>query len=439
MHASPLVTFPGRSIRMVASLWSVRWRGRILVSMFSRAARVAPVAAVTLGLLTLGAGLAAVLLESLLHQSGPGGPAADLVFTTAVLVPAAGVATLVAARRPRNPLGWILLAIFLISIAPFNQYAALDYRMDRGTLPLGWLAVALGAAWPVFLLLIAVLLWLFPDGRLPTSRWRRTAVIALTAEVLLAVAASGSGVAAVSRHDVRVNASGSLTTEQNGIWDVLHSGLVLAVFASWLVWLVVQVPRYRRATGERRQQLKWLYSGAVVFVISVFAASLASGSSSGLAYVVSNLLTPIGFAAFAACFAVAVLKYRLYEIDRILSRVISYAIITAVLAGVFAGLVLLATEVLPFKEPVGVAASTLAAAALFNPLRRRVQRVVDRRFNRARYDVEAVVAAFNARLRGTVDLDTVRDDLADVVHRAFQPAHVSVWLPPRTGVERPRP
>ena len=122
------------------------------------------------------------------------------------------------------------------------------------------------------------------------------------------------------------------------------------------------------------------------------------------------------------------LKYRLYDIDRIISRVISYAIITAVLAGVFAGLVLLATVVLPFKTPVAVAAAALAAAALFNPLRRRVQHAVDRRFNRARYDAEAVVAAFTARLRQTVDLDTMRGDLLGVVHEAFQPAHLSVWL-----------
>jgi hypothetical protein len=115
--------------------------------------------------------------------------------------------------------------------------------------------------------------------------------------------------------------------------------------------------------------------------------------------------------------------------------VISYAIITAVLAGVFAGLVLLATEVLPFKAPVAVAASTLAAAALFNPLRGRVQRAVDRRFNRARYNAEAVVAAFTTRLRQTVDLATVQDDLVATVQQAFQPAHISVWLPPAISVE----
>ena len=107
------------------------------MSMISRAPRIAPVAAVMLGVLTLGAGLASVLLESLIHQSGPGGPAAGLLFTAAVLAPAAGVGTLLAARRPRNPLGWILLAIFLLSVAPANQYAALDYRMHRGALPPG--------------------------------------------------------------------------------------------------------------------------------------------------------------------------------------------------------------------------------------------------------------------------------------------------------------
>ena len=404
------------------------------MSVISRTSRAAPAAAVALGVLTLAAGLANVPLDILTHQQGAGGPAGDVLFTAVVIVPAAGVSTLLAARRPRNPLGWILFAIFLISAAPVGLYAVLDYRIHHGALPLGWLAVVLGQAWPLFLFLIAVLLWLFPDGRLPAGRWRRPAVAALTAGALLALAASGSGVAAVAGHDIHVDATGSLTTEQNGFWNILHSTLVLGVLASWLVWLAAQVPRYRRAAGERRQQLKWLYSGAVVLVICVFAGALASGDSSGLAQAVNNVITPLGFAAFAICFAVAVLKYRLYEIDRIISRVISYAIITAVLAGLFAGVVVLATVVLPFKGPVTVAASTLFVAALFNPLRRRVQHAVDRRFNRARYNAEAVVAAFTGRLRQTVNLETVRGDLVDVVHEAFQPAHVSVWL---TGARNP--
>jgi MFS family permease len=384
-----------------------------------------------LGVLTLGTGLSTVPLDSLIHQTGPGGPAADWLLTAAVMVPAAAVGTLLAARRPRNPLGWILLAIFLMAVAPADQYAALDYRVHRGTLPLGWLAVTVGAAWPLFLLLIAVVLWLFPDGRLPTGRWRRTATIALIAAALLGLVASGSGVAAAAGHDIRVNATGSLLTEQGGIWNILHGALVIAVVASWLTWLAMQVPRYRHAAGERRQQLKWLYSGAVVLVISVFAAALASGSTSGRAELVSNLITPLGFLAFAACFAVAVLRYRLYEIDRIISRVLSYAIITAVLAGIFAGLVLLATLVHPFKSSVAVAAATLAAAALFNPLRRRVQHAVDRRFNRARYNADQAVAAFAARLKDAVDLDSVRDDLAGIVKETLEPAHISVWISPR--------
>jgi hypothetical protein len=125
---------------------------------------------------------------------------------------------------------------------------------------------------------------------------------------------------------------------------------------------------------------------------------------------------------------IGILKYRLYDIDRIISRTLAYAIVTGLLVGLYAGLVLLATRVLSFHTPVAVAASTLAAAALFNPLRRRVQRAVDRRFNRARYDADQTIAKFAARLKDAVDLDSVRDDLAAVVDHALEPAHVSVWI-----------
>ena len=134
------------------------------------------------------------------------------------------------------------------------------------------------------------------------------------------------------------------------------------------------------------------------------------------------------FPLIPAAVGVAILRYRLYDIDRIISRTLAYAIITALLAGVYAGPVLLSTQVLGLHTPVAVAVATLAAAALFNPLRRRVQRLVDRRFNRARYDAEVTVAAFAARLKDSVDLDAVRDDLAGVVTRALEPAHVSVWI-----------
>jgi ABC-type bacteriocin/lantibiotic exporter with double-glycine peptidase domain len=134
-----------------------------------------------------------------------------------------------------------------------------------------------------------------------------------------------------------------------------------------------------------------------------------------------------GIAALPVGIGVGILKYRLYEIDRIISRTLAYALVTGLLVGVYVGLVLLATHVLGLSSPVAVAASTLIAAALFNPLRRRVQQLVDRSFNRARYDAELTLMAFAARLMDAVDLDTVRDDLAGVVNVALEPTHVSVW------------
>jgi hypothetical protein len=159
-------------------------------------------------------------------------------------------------------------------------------------------------------------------------------------------------------------------------------------------------------------------------------AARSSGGAWGIWQVVGDVLV-IGVAALPAGMGVAILKYRLYEIDRIISRTLAYAIVTGLLVGVYAGLVLLTTQVFLVHTPVAVAASTLAAAALFNPLRRRVQKAVDRRFNRARYDADQTVAAFATRLKDAVDLDSVRDDLAGVVSRALEPAHVSVWISQR--------
>jgi hypothetical protein len=128
---------------------------------------------------------------------------------------------------------------------------------------------------------------------------------------------------------------------------------------------------------------------------------------------------------------VAIVRYRLYDIDRVISRTLAYAIVTGLLVGVYAGLVLLTTEVFGVHSSVAVAASTLAAAALFNPVRRRVQKVVDRRFNRARYDADQIAAAFAARLKDATDLDAVRDDLASAVQNVLEPAHVSLWISQR--------
>jgi hypothetical protein len=140
------------------------------------------------------------------------------------------------------------------------------------------------------------------------------------------------------------------------------------------------------------------------------------------------VVAAIGFTALPVSMGIAILKYRLYDIDRVISRTLAYALLTGLLIGVYAGLVLLTTRVLAVSSSVAVAASTLAAVALFTPLRRRVQRTVDRRFNRARYDADRMVAAFAARLTGAVDLDMVSADLTGVAHAALEPAHVSVWI-----------
>jgi len=190
-----------------------------------------------------------------------------------------------------------------------------------------------------------------------------------------------------------------------------------------------QAAGYRRASGVRRQQLKWLASGAAVAVIcGVFGAVL--NNAPGVWQVVGDVLVA-GIAALPASMGVAILRYRLYDINRVISRTVAYGIIIGLLVGIYAGLVLLATQVFGLHTPVAVAAATLAAAALFNPVRRRVQNAVDRRFNRARYNADQTVAAFAARLKDAVDLDSVRDDLAGVVHQALEPAHVSVWISQR--------
>jgi hypothetical protein len=151
----------------------------------------------------------------------------------------------------------------------------------------------------------------------------------------------------------------------------------------------------------------------------------ADGWPANVAWILLVLTPVLGIPL--AC-AVAVLKYRLYEFDKIISRTLAYAIVTGLLVGVYAGLVLLSTGVFRVADPVAVAASTLAAAALFNPVRGRVQRAVDRRFNRARYDADQTVMAFAAHLKDAVDLDSVRDDLAQVVSRTLEPEHLSVWV-----------
>ncbi len=235
--------------------------------------------------------------------------------------------------------------------------------------------------------------------------------------------------ALAARH-VRVDSGGGLTA----ISSATFYWLVFPVVAAFLLsFVAAQVLSWRRSSGERRQQLKWLLSGAAVLALSevIFQPVLALYPNLPQVQLVVGFLLGLGAAALPASMAVAILKYRLYDIDRIISRTLAYAIVTGLLIGVYAGLVLLATEVLRLRTPVAVAAATLAAAALFNPLRQRVQRAVDRRFNRARYDADKTVAAFAARLKNAVDLDAVQDDLTTAVQQALEPAHISLWMSKR--------
>jgi len=217
----------------------------------------------------------------------------------------------------------------------------------------------------------------------------------------------------------------------HGWFSVVLAGVFIFSVITALAVVAAAFARRRSASAERRQQIAWL--GYVVLMTVLWALvlaviSMATNGNSGPAGTLSWILTALtALVGVPLACAVAVLKYRLYEIDRIISRTLAYAIVTGLLVGVYAGLVLLATRVLSVTSPVAVAASTLAAAALFTPLRSRVQKTVDRRFNRTRYDADQTVTAFAARLQDAVDPDAVRADLLGVVQRSLEPVHVSVW------------
>jgi len=285
--------------------------------------------------------------------------------------------------------------------------------------------------------MLAGCLWLFPGGRLPSGRWRRVGGILFGAGLVYGALTFVPSVIAAAAPSLRVATDGTPAAIEHpagiGLLGVVVENVgFFALVLSLVVWLAVQVPKYRRSDGERRLQLKWLYSGAVVFVACLTVTTLEPNYPSASWRVVSAVVAP-GVAALPVALGSGILKFRLYEIDRIISRTLSYTLVTGLVIGVYIGVVTLTTHVLAFPGQVGVAASTLIAAVLFNPARKRVQRVIGRRFNRAHYDAEATVAAFAGRLRESVDLPSMERELAAAVQQAFEPAHVTVWL---TG---PRP
>jgi hypothetical protein len=401
------VTIPERSVRTVAFVSEARW---------ARAAAVA-------GVVMLALWIIAVVLAGLDHQLTVGNVTTGAGFTVF-----AGVGVVVALHQPRNPVGWLLICFTFLFLLGINaqEYAVYCYLLGH-RLPFATAAVLVKPVATAAFLMLPLAIFLFPDGRLASPRWRWVLWAYAVLSVVVTADAFAPPIAAVTAHDVHLDSTADVTDTSHLRGWLVHTPVWLTV-ALWLlmggVWVsfvVYQLLSWRRSDGERRQQLKWLACGAAVALgIGVGASSVAPGFLSWV----------FGIALFAlpVSIGVGILKYRLYDIDRIISRTLAYAIVTGLLIGVYTGLVLLTTHLLAFSSSASVAASTLVAAALFNPVRRRVQRMVARRFNRARYDADQTVAAFAARLKEAVDLDSVRSDLAAVVQRTLEPAHVSLWI-----------
>jgi hypothetical protein len=349
----------------------------------------------------------------------------------------------IARRQPGNRVAWLLL-VFGVAITFYGDaatYSVFDYHAHGGTLPLGPAAAVIASElWSGIFLLLPLVIMLFPDGRLP-PRWRLVMRAYLAVCALIVVILLASGASQVSGTPIVVTDKGQLVSNPGatGLAAAPLLILLVAVPVFWASFVARQVLSWRQATGERRAQLKWLMAGAAVTVVGLAGTFALAQFSGGLVSVATNVLLAIGIFSLPICICFAILKYHLYDIDRLISRTLSYTLLTGLLGSVYAGIVTLATRVLPFTSAVAVATSTLIVAALFNPLRRRVQRMVDRRFNRARYDADQTVAAFAAGLKAAVDLDSVRDDLAGTVHQALEPAHVSVWLIGAAGEARSGP
>jgi hypothetical protein len=348
----------------------------------------------------------------------------------AISLPMCAVGLIVARRQPGNPIGWLLLVIpasILLGLDA-GPYAWLTYRMGY-RLPFGPAAVLLeNSYWAVLTIALPLVFLLFPDGVLPSPRWRWVLWSYLTVAIGLFLLGYAATVAIIVTQGVHLDAGGGLAgldhPSGSTAWVAKVNALFPALLVFWPVFAARLVLSWRRASEDRRQQLKWLMVGSAVAVAGFIISNTVPALDPGAIAVGVGVVLPV-------CLGVAILKYRLYDIDRIISRALAYTIVTGLLVGVYAGLVLLTTQVFLVHTPVAVAASTLAVAALFNPVRRRVQGVVDRRFNRARYDADQTVAAFATRLKDAVDVASVRDDLARTVHQALEPAHVSLWTSPR--------
>lgn len=340
---------------------------------------------------------------------------------------------LLATRQPRNSIGWMLLAAgFVAAVQQLaREYATYGLLTGRSELvsptTAGWISnwswVPLVALMGVFVILY------FPDGHLPSKAWRHIARAATVAVILATVGSMidpgpmDSGVVVLNPYAVE-HPPWLAELVLNGGLMLLNLGIV-GGFASLVV-------RFRRTSGIERAQIKWLALGAgsLAAVLLLSTPVFLTQTTESLAYRILANATIIALGALPIAIAIAILRYQLYDIDRIISRTIVYGVLTSLLAAGYIVVVLIIRSLLPVADdsPLVVATSTLAMVALFRPLRARLQTIVDRRFNRAGYDAALTVERFGSRLRSEVDLDEITTDLVAVARQTLQPAHVSLWL-----------
>ena len=346
------------------------------------------------------------------------------------------VGWLIATRRPGNAMGWIFIGIGLSQAldAFAGQYAYVGLVTAPGTLPaadvMAWLAVW---AWaPGFVLLLTAAVLLFPDGHLPSPRWRPVGWLAGAALVLLIVPIA---ILAWSARGPELIGEGPVVGQNDVAATLLNLqfvGLVLLAIAA-LASMAGLIVRFRRSVGVERAQLKWFVAAGIVEVACLLAGGFVTLPSDALVLAFTIVVSPL----LPVAATLAILRYRLYEFDRIVSRTIGWAVVSGALIAVFAIAVLgleAALSGITRDQTIAVAASTLLVVALFQPLRRRVQRAVDRRFDRSRYDGQLTADAFAERLRGQVAIDAVAADLAATIEGAVRPATQGLWL--RAAVDR---
>lgn len=354
-------------------------------------------------------------------------------LTVIVLTVLAGIGLTIVRRQPRNAVGWLFVATAVVALSDTlgREYLVLDYRQHAGRLPFGGSAVEWrgGMALMPFLIVFPSIL-LFPDGKAPSRAWRRLLWIYTVGAVVFSLAQfGGQATVAVGSHPA-IDVRGATPNYDVG-WFAGGLWLLTPLFLLfWFASIGYQVRCWRNASGERRAQLKWLMGGAAVCVVSGIALVVAGDGSSFRSRLVADVAL-LGIAALPVAIGVGILKYRLYEIDRLISRTLVYGALTVVLGAAYIGLVLAGQALFSAfagGSNLAIAVSTLVVAALFLPARARIQQAVDRRFYRSRYDAQRTLEAFGARLREQVDLDELTGGLRTVVEETMQPAHVSLSL-----------